>query len=159
MDEKDNFENNSGEGRILTELVERHYVDPTHESLYAILKCLRGSMVLVPAQMKMSDRDAQNRPDVATLQPGDVIVCEDEVRMKIDILKNSDGTEFFFPVFSNIEQMPVEYAVQFTLLNISFIQCVDYALSMEHVKKMVLNAFTKPVVIQENLLEYVKSWD
>lgn len=128
-------------GRVLLAL-KRHFIEKSSkENLFALLSCLRDSMVIVPITVTMSDVD-----EVAFLnaKKGDTVTTEESVRLKPDIM--IQGEDLYFPMFTNADQMPEDY-VGFSTLEISVVQCIDLAKGMGDLTGLVLDPLTEETVI------------
>ena len=64
------------------------------------------------------------------------------------ILESADGTQFY-PVFSEESQIPTEYAESLSWATLPFESSAKYIMESTEVNNMLLNAFTKSVVIAE----------
>ena len=84
---------------------------------------------------------------------GDIISNENEIRLIPDILQNEDG--YFFPVFSNCEQMGEKYGSNFSHIEKHFFEAISLAIAQENVSGIVLDAFTKPLVINKELYDFI----
>lgn len=77
-----------------------------------------------------------------------VPMMETEIGAMPYILESADGTQFY-PVFSEENQIPKEYAESLTWAQVSFDASARYIMESTEVSNMLLNAFTKSVVIPE----------
>ncbi|MCL2333343.1 MAG: SseB family protein [Candidatus Methanoplasma sp.] len=143
------------DGKVLAELIDAYYKDNLTENLFSVLRCLRDSIIIIPVTMRMSDADRETSKNfMKAPKVGDILRFDDEVGMRPDFLKNSEG-EMFFPIFGSMEEMPVEYATRFTMIVSPFVGWIDNILSTDRVA--VLNGFTKSFVIEKWMLNVVKS--
>ena len=95
-----------------------------------------------PVQISVSDADAEK---ILQLKKGETFDVKDQFKFKPDLLQNDEGT--FFPAFSNAEQMPPEYAENFSPLHIPAVQCIRMASQMKNINGIVLDAFTEAMLI------------
>lgn len=141
-------------GKVLLYLKHNFIENRSQETLFPLLSCLRDSQVIVPMNVIMSEADEDMFMNVKV---GDVVSTNDEIRLKPDILQNGDN--FFFPMFSNAEQIPEDYGSHFSTINLSVLQCIEMAKSYEHVCGLVLDAFTDPVVLEYDLADLIPQFE
>lgn len=141
-------------GKVLLYLKYNFIENRSQETLFPLLSCLRDSQVIVPMNVIMSEADEDMFMNVKV---GDVVSTNDEIRLKPDILQNGDN--FFFPIFSNAEQIPEDYGSHFSTINLSVLQCIEMAKSYEHVCGLVLDAFTDPVVLEYDLADLIPQFE
>ncbi|MGI6160764.1 MAG: SseB family protein [Christensenellales bacterium] len=139
------------DGKILTALIERIYHDNTGENLFGILRCLRDSIVWVPMVMKLSEEDVDA---FLTAKKGDTVSAKHDIKMKPDILQRGDVS--YFPVFSQLEQIPDGYRSQFSFMQFPFIKCIDMMAKHPNVEQIVINAFTYALMLTKTHLGIVK---
>jgi len=137
-------------GRVLLYLKHEFLSNRSKETLFPLLSCLRDSNVIVPVNVTMSDFDKEK---FLNSKQGDVVTTSDEIRCKPDILKNGDN--FFFPMFSNEEQIPEEYGNNFSKVVLPVLRCINMAKSYEHVCGIVIDAFTEPLVLEYEIADLI----
>lgn len=120
------------------------------DNLFLLLSCLRDSQVIVPMNATISKEDEEM---FLKAQAGDTVSTHKEVRLKPDILQN--GEKFFFPMFSNADQIPEEYGSRFSTITLSVLQCIEMAKSYKNVCGLVLDAFTEPMVMEYDLADLI----
>ena len=111
------------------------------ETLFPLLSCLRDSVVHVPMQAILSEADQRR---MAAMKLGDKWRNRDPVRMRPDILKMADGT-VWFPIFSQIEQIPAAYRQRFSIVSVEVMQALRMAHAAGGLSGLVLDPFTDPV--------------
>lgn len=141
-------------GKVLLYLKYNFIENRSQETLFPLLSCLRDSQVIVPMNVIVSEADEDMFMNVKV---GDVVSTNDEIRLKPDILQNGDN--FFFPMFSNAEQIPEDYGSHFSTINLSVLQCIEMSKSYEHVCGLVLDAFTDPVVLEYDLADLIPQFE
>lgn len=168
LDEEDVVENLTEEdledGTLLEEMISNFNENQTEQNLFNLLRVLRDSWVWVPCTAVMSDNDQQRMLEMINSLDGDYgalegqdFVALDETRMIPDILKN--GEEFFFPVFSNEEAMG-EYGNDFSKVARPMLEVIPLARNNEQkLFGIVINAFTEPFVLPENLWESLENME
>lgn len=137
-------------GKVLLYLKQKFLENRTEQALFALLGCLRDSQVVVPVNVTMSEEDKEM---FLNAKKGDQLSTNDEMRLKPDILQNGD--KFFFPMFSNEEEMPEKYAANFSGINMSVLQCIEMAKFYEQVTALVLDAFTDPMILEYPLADLI----
>ncbi len=141
-------------GKVLLYLKREFLSNRSKETLFPLLSCLRDSDVIVPVNVTVSDSDMKK---FLNSKEGDIVTTSDEIRCKPDILKNGD--KFFFPMFSNKEQIPKEYGRNFSSIVLSVMQCIKMAKSYEHVCGLVLDAFTEPLVLEYDIADLIPAFE
>ena len=150
------------DGSFLKKAVEICNRNRTQLNMIKLAKILRDSWVWVPCTAVMSNADNEKWTKAVTeaLEKGDLdsivgrqFTNQDEIRMVPDILQNGD--EFFFPVFTSAEEMG-EYGEHFSKVEYHFLQAVRLAVNnTRNVSGIVINAFSEPFVIPEELFEII----
>ena len=130
------------DGKLLRYFKHVFLTEQTRRALMPVLGALRDTAVIVPVQISVSDADAEK---ILQLKKGETFDVKDQFKFKPDLLQNDEGT--FFPAFSNAEQMPPEYAENFSPLHIPAVQCIRMASQMKNINGIVLDAFTEAMLI------------
>ena len=79
---------------------------------------------------------------------------EDAIRLVPDILQN--GENFFFPVFSSVEEMG-EYGEHFSKVEKHMLEAIAMARNNDKkVSGIVLNAFTEPFILEAEIFDIVE---
>lgn len=129
------------DGNVLLSMKRRVLNNYSSENMVSFLICLKDSTVYVPLNMKMSERDEEKFKNA---KDGQELECEDEVHLSPDIFKTDDGS-MFFPVFSQPQQIPEEYAKDFSVMPFSFSQCLEMAHAVETVGGVVVDPLSEAV--------------
>ena len=82
--------------------------------------------------------------------PGGIRICE---WLKI----NDESEELYFPIFSSIDEATDNYRKNFSWINLSLDDCIRFVRGNEKCIGLVLDAFTKPVVITDKILDALES--
>ena len=117
------------DGKVLLYLKHRFCDNAVRENLIPLLGCMRDSVLFVPFH------PAGETPVPASPVP---------YRMVPDILKDPSGNGFL-PVFSQVQQLPPDYAEQFSITPLKAMDCLALAHQTEGVAGLVLDAFTEQV--------------
>lgn len=141
-------------GKVLLCLKESFLNYPCEVSLGPLLSCLRDSKVFVPVNVTMSETD---RSKFLNSKKGDVLTTSDVIKCKPDILRRED--KFYFPMFSNYEQIPEEYGRGFSNVVLPVLQCIEMAKSYENVCGLVLDAFTLPLVLEYDIADLIPKFE
>ena len=136
-------------GGVLRALVAQFYADRTEQNLFAMLQCLRDSYVWIPYLVKIGDADIEK---FRHAKEGETVTLDAEARLVPDILKNGDS--LFFPVFSGLDQMG-EYGSHFSKMEKHFFEAMAMAMAHEEVVGIVLDAFTRPYVLEKGFFDIV----
>ena len=154
------------DGSFLKRAIEICNRNSTQLNMVKLMKILRDSWVWIPctAIMSAADTEAVARTIKEAIEKGslDVLVGstitnQDEVHMGPDILQNGD--DFFFPVFTTAEEMG-EYGKDFSKIQEHFLTAVTLARNnKKKVTGIVINAFTEPFVIPEELFDIIAEMD
>ena len=154
------------DGSFLKRAVEICNRNRTQMNLIKLMKILRDSWVWIPctAIMSAADTEAVAKTIKEAVEKGslDVLVGstitnQDEVHMVPDILQNGD--DFFFPVFTTAGEMS-EYGKDFSKIQEHFLTAVTLARNnKKKVTGIVINAFTEPFVIPEELFDIIAEMD
>lgn len=111
------------------------FIENTTESdLINLIKCLRNSMVWVPMKI---DEDSSKRTyfPVTILDANNVMA---------------------FPMFSNEEQFANQYdASEIQMMQVSVLDCIEYYKKSSECKKLVLDAFTLPFELSDELSDFI----
>jgi len=153
-------------GSFLKKAVEICNRNRTQMNLIKLMKILRDSWVWIPCNAIMSAADTEtmaNKIKEAVekgsldVLVGSTITNQDEVHMIPDILQNGD--DFFFPVFTTAEEMG-EYGKDFSKIQEHFLTAVTLARNnKKKVTGIVINAFSEPFVIPEELFDIIAEMD
>lgn len=141
-------------GNVLLYLKYNFFKNRDESSLFPVLSCLRDSQVIVPMNTITSKEDEEMLLDVKI---GDIVSTHNQIRLKPDILQNGD--KFFFPIFSNEEQIPAKYGSRSSTINLSVIQCIEMAKSYERVCGLVLDPFTEAMIIDYELADLIRTFE
>ncbi|MGX8686549.1 MAG: SseB family protein, partial [bacterium] len=150
------------DGSFLKNALEICSRNRTQLNLIKLASILRDSLVWIPCNAILSDRDynALSRAVLDAEESGDLdsltgrtITSREPVRLVPDILQN--GSDFFFPVFSGEEEMGT-YGENFSKLEWSFTEAIKLAENNEkNVKGIVINAFTESFVIPREMFKII----
>ncbi|MCR5005366.1 MAG: SseB family protein [Clostridiales bacterium] len=149
------------DGRMLKEAVSAFNKERTQDHLLDILELLRDSWVWIPCTAIPSEQDheavlkmLQEAGDDPSAMVGKEITMKDSVRLVPDILSN--GSEFFFPIFSSAEEMG-EYGERFSKIQKHVLEAIALARNNEKDPAgIVLNAFTEPFILDKQLYDIVE---
>lgn len=140
------------DGNVLISMKRRVLSDYSNENMVSFLICLRDSTVYVPLNMKMSSRDEEKFKNA---KEGDEVECEDEVHLSPDIFKTDDDSKFF-PIFSQREQIPQEYAKSFSIMPFSVTECLQMAHSIDGVSGVVVDPLSEAVPLPFDVADIIE---
>lgn len=135
--------------------------DRTKEMLLTILWYMKSTLMYVPCNMVMSDRDRKRWDEIVLSSADDPdslkgmeLTAEDEIRMIPDILINE--VQYFFPAFTSCEEMG-EYGDHFSKVQKHIMEIINLARNNEKdVKGIVINAFTQPFMVPMDMLSIIE---
>lgn len=104
--------------------------------------------VLVPYN---SNAPMISEEQLKTLQIGDTLSLEQEVRLKVDVLKDNQEKQWL-PVFTNEEEQRKEISGN-VIMNQPLYNMMQMALDMTGVEGMVINPFGKYIQLNKQILE------
>lgn len=137
-------------GKVLRALVHQFLAEQNQQNLLAILKYLRDSYVWIPCKVNISEADTEQFQNA---QVGDTVTSAEDIRFTPDILQNGDL--FYFPVFSNCDQMGTDYGNHFSKIEKHFFEAMSLANARENVEGIVLDAFTQPFIVKKDLFDII----
>ena len=154
-------EEDLADGKMLEEAVSKFNSNRNNDTFIDVLEILRDSIVYVPYNAVLSDRD-QERFEKIINKAGENLdelvglefVAEDETRLIPDILENSGN--YFFPIFSTEEAMG-EYGDNFSKIPQNILDIIPLARNND--KKpvgIVLNAFSEPFILDKEVWDIVE---
>lgn len=126
------------DGRVLSYLIRQFVKEPNKDNLILVMRCLRDSDVWVPMTVEVSKED-QKKLDKA--QRGEEVSTKEPICLKPQTVAIQDGSECL-PVFSRKEEIPNHYKTNFSIVNLSFMECIQLVRHMANVEHVVLNGFT-----------------
>lgn len=138
----DELEKELENGDVLVALKSRFAEEKNQENLIALLKCMKDSKVIVPMRIEMSEEDAAR---IENATDGEEIETRDEIKMVPEILQAKEKR--FFPMFSQIGQIPKEFGTSHNLMSMPTSEALDMAHQIEKLDGIVLDAFSKSVAM------------
>ena len=132
-DKKDRLE-------TLSDYKKQYLHEKTTESIEALFKVLKQSKVWVPFNAYLIDESEG----------------QEGVRLKPDILQKGD--DYFYPCFSNEQEIPKEYYDRFSWLQLPVTDCLFAAESRGRfaLREIVLDAFSESVEIDKETFEAIR---
>ena len=135
-------------------LIDRFLKEPTGNNLYSLFTSILHSGLQVPMNMIISDEDAETMKNSKT---GDEIQLKQDLRFKPDWLKNPSNEKLYFPIFSSVEEATENYSKNFSWLELDIKSCLEFVNEKKDCSGLILNAFSKPIVIEGELLDILKN--
>ena len=139
------------DGKVLSFLIDRHNDQRSVESLQTCIKALSTSWLWVPMRMQMSNEDAEA---IRSAGKGAKVRPKDPVKLRPELLKNKDG-KVFMPVFATKEEVPEDMRKRFVWVRMPSGQCGLYVLQNQQVGALIVNPFSKGLVLQRELLSKI----
>ena len=142
------------DGSILEQLIDRFIEDSTIENMHSIILCLVDSDLHIPMSPIISEEDQEQ---LNNAKVGEEITLKQEMRLKPDLLQDSENSQLYFPVFSNIDKVPKEYSDHFSWINMNLDTIVDFIENNKDVSGIALNPMSeKTLVIEDRIYELLK---
>ena len=138
-------------GNVLRYLKLEFLEQPSKETLFPFLECMRDSIVYVPMNAILSENDQLR---LSNVKVGTRWKNEDEIRMRPDILKSPDG-KLWFPVFTQKEQIPEDYNSGFSIMPMHILRCIGMAHATESVSGLVVDAFTEAASLPFEIVDII----
>ena len=164
MPEEEFMEDLMKEGIFLKGVIGACNENPTKDNMLILLKLLHDSYVWIPCNAVPGEKDQEQLAkmieeagdDPASLV-GKTFTSKENLRLIPDIL--SDGDNYFFPVFTSVEEMG-EYGEHFSKLQRPFLDAVYLAENHEKdLAGIVVNAYTEPYMLKKEAFELVKGME
>lgn len=141
-------------GNVLRGLKDRFLDNPKVENISPLLACMIDSDLYVPMNLNISVEDAKT---FKNSKVGDKVSLKNKMKMRPDWLKNEDESDdLFLPVFSSVDEATEEYNKNFSWINLSLDECIEFVKSNDKCIGIVLDAYTKPFVITGDLLKILE---
>lgn len=152
------------DGKQLKDAIHRFHEGDDKDALFWIFQILRDSDVWIPCNVIVGEEDQkaveqmiEEAGDDLDSMIGKTFTSQQNIRMIPDVLEK-DGQRFF-PVFTTEEDMS-EYGEHFSKLQQSFMDVLRIARNNDQFEEkltgIVINAFTEPFVLPEELYEAVE---
>lgn len=150
------------DGTLLKNAVSAFNAERNEPNFLDVLEFLRDSYVWIPCNAILSDADeakikamVEDAGDNLDSLVGLEMSNEDAIRLVPDILQN--GENFFFPVFSSVEEMG-EYGEHFSKVEKHMLEAIAMARNNDKkVSGIVLNAFTEPFILEAEIFDIVEN--
>ncbi|MBO4292724.1 MAG: SseB family protein, partial [Lachnospiraceae bacterium] len=151
-------------GSLLKAAIHKFHEGDQTDGLFEICQILRDSYVWIPCSAVVGEED-QKTVEQMIAEAGDDLdsmvgkefTTQGNIRLVPDILQRGD--EHFFPVFSTEEDMG-EYGEHFSKMQQHFLQVIGLARNHKEYEGgltgIVINAFTEPFVLPQELYEAVE---
>ena len=139
------------DGKVLSFLIDRHNDQRSGESLQTCIKALSTSWLWVPMRIQMSNEDAEA---IRNAGKGVKVRPKDPVKLRPELLKNKEG-KVFMPVFATREEVPEDMRKRFVWVQMPSGQCGLYVLQNQQVGALIVNPFSKGLVLQRELLSKI----
>lgn len=120
--------------------------------LLAILEYMSENAAWVPCSANYSKEDFEK---IKNSKQGDVFSFEN-TKLKPDILKHTSG-KLYFPIFSQKDEAPEDYAKNFSWINMPIVRCCILARNNPNCSGIIVNAFTNSHPITNELIDIVLS--
>ncbi len=143
------------DGRLVRSAIARYHSDGSIKNLDEILRLLRDSTIWVPyMKNRVSAGHGSSTEDdplgiLGTKYRGD----EGETAKEPDLLQNPDGSAYYFPVFTDREEIGAYNTQAYECIHMPFLQAIKLAEDASHsVTGILVNAFTEPFLAASEVL-------
>ncbi len=152
------------DGKLLQKAIHNYLENSEGDALFELLQVLRDCDVWIPCNVilgeedqKMWDELLSSTKDDPDALIGQTVTSKQEMRFVPDILENNGKK--FFPAFATEEDMG-EYGEGFSKIQQSFMDVIALARNSSEKKEkltgIVINAFTEPFILPEELYDAVE---
>ena len=143
-------------GKVLRAFVSRFEKDRTEQNFLNVLVCLRDSYVWIPyyAEAKQQDKNSKKKRWFFGRKKQEPAKSNDDVRLVPDML--TSGGVLVMPVFSSEDQMGEVYKGRAKTVRVHFLEAMAIALVHSQIEAIVLDAFTRPFMLEKDLFPVVK---
>ena len=145
--------NGAQRGELLTMLIELYNEKQTQQTLMPIMQCLMDDLP-VGVPMKVTEEGLKTIEAAKANHDGQPT----KVSMKTVILKNEEGNPYL-PVFSKKTEVPEDLLKRYYWLQMSFKEVARMVKNMESVNEIVINPFTKKLVLPQQALDGITIMD
>lgn len=135
------------DGNVLVSVKERFRDDMTDENLMELMQLLRDSVLILPMRVIMSAADEER---MRLYDENMKLVIENEVQVVPATVVIEDKNYLF--IFSQAEQIPVEYSDTVTLMKAPFPKVYQYLMEDESIDGTVLDPFSEDLELPRELM-------
>ncbi|MBR2895712.1 MAG: SseB family protein [Oscillospiraceae bacterium] len=143
-------------GKVLRAFVSRFEKDRNEQNFLNVLVCLRDSYVWIPyhAEAKPQEKRGKKKRWFFGKKNQDELKSGDDVRLVPDTLPS--GGVLVMPVFSSEDQMGDVYKGRTKTVRVHFLEAMAIAMVHKTIEGIVLDAFTRPFMLEKDLFPVVK---
>ncbi|MBR2133012.1 MAG: SseB family protein [Oscillospiraceae bacterium] len=143
-------------GKVLRAFVSRFEKDRNEQNFLNVLVCLRDSYVWIPyhAEKKQQEKSSKKKIWFFRRKKQETEKSGDDVRLVPDTL--TSGGVLVMPVFSSEDQMGDVYKGRAKTVRVHFLEAMAIAMVHKEIEALVLDAFTRPFMLEKDLFPVVK---
>ena len=142
------------DGKVLAEIKKRFLENPNKDMFISFVDCLTDSLVYVPMNAILSDKNAEFIKDKKF---GDEFQLPEQVRMVPDYLQDPEG-KLYLPIFIQEEQVDKEYHDHFSGAWLHISEVIDlYRHPREKLEGILIDAHTYPYILSEELIQIIEN--
>ncbi len=109
-----------------------------------------GAVLIILKEKFINDKNEETLyPLLHCLHDSSVLVSETDILTR-------NGKKYL-PVFSNKEEIPADYNKK--TRNLSFLKCIETAMGNKDIYAIVLDPFTKPLILPGDILEMIPHFE
>ncbi len=142
------------DGNILLFLKERFQDDQNEDNLLELMQTLRDSILILPMQVMMSSADVER---MRLYEENMKFVADNEIEV-IPATATIEGENYMF-IFSQAEQIPVDYSEAVTLMRAPWEKVYDYFTKDESIYGIVLDPFTENLELPEEIIHAISKME
>ena len=142
------------DGNILLFLKERFQDDMTEDNLVELMQVLRDSTLILPMQVLMSAADAER---MRLYEENMKFVAENDIQV-VPATATIEDENYMF-IFSQPEQIPVEYSETVTLMRAPFEKVYQYFIDDDSIFGIVLDPFTENLELPAELINAIANME
>lgn len=142
------------DGNVLLSLKERFQDDMNDDNLVELMQVLRDSTLILPMEIRMSAADQER---MHLYEEDMKLVMESDVQV-LPVTSVIEDENYMF-IFSQPEQIPVEFSESVTLMRAPFAKVYQYFSADETIDSIVLDPFTENLALPRELIEAIARMD
>lgn len=147
MEQKGISREKLADGNVLLSLKERFQDDMNEDNLVELMQVLRESVLILPMKVLMSASDQEL---LKMNDAGKNLSYENDIQV-VPATAAIEGEKYMF-IFSQAEQIPVDYSETVTLMRAPWWKVYNYFTADETIHGIVLDPFTENLELPAELL-------
>lgn len=141
------------EEKMMEALLYTFFDDPNTDNIVNLFYHIIDSQVAIPGNFNVSDEDLNT---FINSKKGDIIETNEQIGFNPEWLQNPDTNKVYFPIFTSSEMAPKEFSDKHSWLVADIDLCIELINKHEECSGLVLNPFTSPLEIDDDLYKLFK---